>query len=483
MAEAEKKVGHEMQASFKKPKGHPVDYFVPNFGQDEHIKTTLDNLSQAETDLKHTWVPVYGKNKPAPHPVDYFVPNFGVDKDIMATHQHLNAAEKTLGHKWNAVYGKNVPAPPPRDYFVPNFGQDKDIIDTQDHIKQTEKKLNTKFEPKQDDNGNWIVPEAANNKSYSYKSLVQLESDPICSSAGCNYNSEKPGAHPMNYFVPNFGADREHVVDTHGSLLWAEKALNHKWDPVLKKDLPKGPPKDYFVPNFGVDEDVKNVQDAIAQQEKKHGKWSPKQDENGVWLVPEPINNAAYSYNSLVQLDSDPVCSSAGCMYGEKATHPMDYKVPNFGQDHIIKESHESLDWAEKNLGKKWIPNLEKQKPKPEIMYDNENNKPLDGDMTDSLSNLKSTEKKLGNWKLPQEMVMIGEEHQSDPICDSAHPECKSKKESPHPVDYKVPNFGVDHDIIDTQKHMADQEKKHGKWEIKQDANGKWNMPKVASNL
>ena len=30
--------------------------------------------------------------------------------------------------------------------------------------------------------------------------------------------------------------------------------------------------------------------------------------------------------------------------------------------------------------------------------------------------------------------------------------------ESPHPVDYDVPNFGVDHDILATQKHIGDAE-------------------------
>jgi len=38
--------------------------------------------------------------------------------------------------------------------------------------------------------------------------------------------------------------------------------------------------------------------------------------------------------NSNLQLDSDPICSSAGCTQykaPEFKTHPMDYFVPNFG--------------------------------------------------------------------------------------------------------------------------------------------------------
>jgi hypothetical protein len=35
-----------MQASFKKPKGHPVDYKVPNFGNiDRDISVSLGNLA------------------------------------------------------------------------------------------------------------------------------------------------------------------------------------------------------------------------------------------------------------------------------------------------------------------------------------------------------------------------------------------------------------------------------------------------------
>ena len=40
---------------------------------------------------------------------------------------------------------------------------------------------------------------------------MQLESDPICSSAGCTQykQPEGPAEPPMDYFVPNFGTDKE----------------------------------------------------------------------------------------------------------------------------------------------------------------------------------------------------------------------------------------------------------------------------------
>lgn len=67
----------------------------------------------------------------------------------------------------------------------------------------------------------------------------------------------------------------------------------------------------------------------------------------------------------------------------------------------------------------------------------------------------------------------------SDPICSSAGYPCEqNKKKLPYEINYKVPNFGVDEDIVNTQKHIAEQEKKQNhKWVPKQDENGAWVVP------
>ena len=188
------------------------------------------------------------------------------------------------------------------------------------------------------------MPEPINNKSYKYKSLVQLESDPICSSAGCEKSKIKPkDDHPMNYFVPNFGADQSTsgITHTNESLDWAEKNLGHKWNYVKPG---KGHDVDYFVPNFGVDQDIKDTQANVAAQESRLGHaWVPVQDDNGYWVVPEAAAADSYTYSdtgawySLAQLDeeksSDPICSSAGCPEKKDKSHPKDYFVPNFGVD------------------------------------------------------------------------------------------------------------------------------------------------------
>jgi len=49
----------------------------------------------------------------------------------------------------------------------------------------------------------------------------------------------------------------------------------------------------------------------------------------------------------------------------------------------------------------------------------------------------------------------------SDPICHSAG--CPEQKKAEFPKDYRVPDFGLDHDIIDSQKHekLTEQKLKH----------------------
>ena len=44
-------------------------------------------------------------------------------------------------------------------------------------------------------------------------------------------------------------------------------------------------------------------------------------------------------------------------------------------------------------------------------------------------------------------------------------------------INYKVPNFGVDHDIKATQKHEKDTSKKLGAWNPKKDKDDKWIVP------
>ena len=57
-----------------------------------------------------------------------------------------------------------------------------------------------------------------------------MESDPICSSAGCSQykQPEGPKPHPMDYFVPNFGMDRD-IIATEQDEKVASALVGHAW--------------------------------------------------------------------------------------------------------------------------------------------------------------------------------------------------------------------------------------------------------------
>ena len=59
----------------------------------------------------------------------------------------------------------------------------------------------------------------------------------------------------MDYFVPNFGMDKE-IKNTQASIATVEKFMGRKMT-IEDKKKKEEPPVDYFVPNFGVDHDIK----------------------------------------------------------------------------------------------------------------------------------------------------------------------------------------------------------------------------------
>lgn len=40
------------------PDPHPTNYFVPNFGMDNEVKTSLVNTAQTESNLNYKWNPL-----------------------------------------------------------------------------------------------------------------------------------------------------------------------------------------------------------------------------------------------------------------------------------------------------------------------------------------------------------------------------------------------------------------------------------------
>ena len=185
-----------------------------------------------------------------------------------------------------------------------------------------------------------------------------------------------------------------------------------------------------------------------------------------------------------VQLKDDPVCNYAGCtQYLWKADdkedkHPMDYPVPSFGVDRDVVSTFNSLDIAENMRRHRWnvdMDNLPKKEDPTEY-----NTKPeLDSDIIDTQAHEKLAESKFmvtpaKKAAAPAKKPAVAVFLQSDPICDSSgcnqykFPEQAKKDE--HPVDYPVPNFGRDGDVIGTYNSLdvAENLRKH-KWNLSEE--------------
>ena len=216
MKESEKKWKHKLSASFKTPKGHPVDYFVPNFGLDHEILSSQSDLKESETTHAHELAASFKAGKPPPR--NYFVPDFGLDHEILAAQKNTIDAETKYKHEFAASF--KTPKGHPVDYFIPNFGLDHEIISSQKDLKEAEGS-GKPISIAQDTEGNFI----AQNVQLS----AQVASDPICSSAGCTQykHTGKKSPYPMNYSVPDFGIDKPDVQNTDDSLKTAEKQLGH----------------------------------------------------------------------------------------------------------------------------------------------------------------------------------------------------------------------------------------------------------------
>ena len=154
--------------------------------------------------------------EPAAAPIkrNYFIPNFGVDNEILATQAHLAQSEALIGQKMN-VESLTPPAPFKNGYFVPNFGQDNEITTSLDNTKNAEAQLKV----------DWKAIQLENTEG----SDVMIESDPVCSSAGCGQYAHPapPAGPPMDYPVPSYGKDPD-MVGTLNSLSISEKMNNHK---------------------------------------------------------------------------------------------------------------------------------------------------------------------------------------------------------------------------------------------------------------
>jgi hypothetical protein len=99
---------------------------------------------------------------------------------------------------------------------------------------------------------------------------------------------DKPKGYPVDYKVPNFGVDKE-ILASQLHLKKAEKKLKKKLvGDFFDNQTPKYP-LNYKVPSLGLDTDIKNVVSSLKSTEKKLGKWNPKKDADGAFIVPTSL--------------------------------------------------------------------------------------------------------------------------------------------------------------------------------------------------
>ena len=155
-----------------KKSGHPVDYFVPHFGEDHDIRETKKSYQKEEARQGHFWAITPPADDP---PRNYFVPHFGVDQDIKDSVKNLNDQEAKHG-SWNLpkdewyvqldreplmTWSPTVKKGPyPVDYPVPHFGSDAEVTDSLKFAGDAESRLGHKWDLKTDpDTEKFVVPE------------------------------------------------------------------------------------------------------------------------------------------------------------------------------------------------------------------------------------------------------------------------------------------------------------------------------------
>tara|TARA_B110000503_G_scaffold87341_1_gene132712 strand:+ start:57 stop:509 length:453 start_codon:yes stop_codon:yes gene_type:complete len=102
----------------------------------------------------------------------------------------------------------------------------------------------------------------------------------------------------------------------------------------------------------------------------------------------------AHPHHELIALQDDPICGSGGCettLPAPEKSHPIDYKVPNFGVDTDIKDNKNSLNAAEEQRNHHWnFEFCEEGKPCNPALWTKYNFKP------ELSEDVKATEESIG---------------------------------------------------------------------------------------
>jgi len=229
-----------------------------------------------------------------------------------------------------------------------------------------------------------------------------MQSDPICSSAGCSQYKQPEGGpdHPMNYFVPNFGMDRD-VLATEANEKVASALIGHAWafktPESWEKYRNRAKDTEY---NF----------DPELSEEAKTSLNSTK--------IAENQKDTPFNWDFVVtEMKDDPCYSSLGtCIQtlppSEDAGYPMDYKVPHFGPDPDMVGTMENEKIASAMIGHAWEFNTKRSFEKwrnhaldvQSYNFDPE----LSHDVRETQKHLSNAESELGKWDVEKTTARMG---------------------------------------------------------------------------
>ena len=271
---------------------------------------------------------------------------------------------------------------------------------------------------------------------------------------------------PRDYKVPNFGGDHD-ISDSLASLAKAEKELNKKWvldatatqqaaDIHLEKEN-----NGASDPNHGSGDGCVEY-DFNGKPGKKCGAGPYTHDANGV-----PIANAQIKKSNAAAPASDPIHGT-----GDGCVHYKD-------DGSIGITCKEAQDKAKEKI----------------VDYMPHNSRGLDRDVKDSIQHEKDASSSVGHtWnisknstassQLPAKTAALATANDvrvsSDPVCGSGG--CKKFDHPDHEpefkMNYKVPDFGPDHDIAASHAHEAAASASIGHvWNPDKDDDGNWIVP------
>jgi len=113
---------------------YPVNYYIPNFGMDHNILTTMNSLKIAEKGAKKELKATFAQNDA---PADLRIPDLGKDEDVVFSLAAINESQKESGKQLKGVEFAQAPVA-----YAQAGVQDSDVTDSMDSLNMAQKKLN-----------------------------------------------------------------------------------------------------------------------------------------------------------------------------------------------------------------------------------------------------------------------------------------------------------------------------------------------------